>query len=90
MSSSDLKTVYNIIEGKYVTNSDSVNCPISKCTLLTKGCSQAFNGTNLSIAEASPFLIKSQASTLYGFEESFCVECKSDKQSVSIDGFKVS
>ena len=67
-------------------NSDSKNCPITKCALKQKGCKSDYIGKNLKIKGKEIEAINFMSN----WAEDVCVECTNGKQTIKYDNWKVS
>ena len=72
-------------------NKEPEGCPITKCTLMKKGCSETAVSTNLVISEEdSVFKIKGKSDVLNGYAEDVCVICENKEVKEQYDGLEVS
>lgn len=73
---SDLMKVTSAVDGFFKNDNVDGNCPVTKCELKKKGCSEDFTDVETKITNtAGDFQIESQIDLPFGYTSVMCVVC---------------
>jgi len=87
-SSTDMVTLADPVKDIF-TNEYSDGCPLTQCSLMTKGCSEEYTGKDISMSKVAPFTISTVRNVFEGVNKQVCVKCSSKGQSITADNIQV-
>ena len=74
----------------FFQNTDKANCPITKCTLMTKGCKNPLVSEKIHLLDSNgEYQIHANSNEMSGYNTTFCYKCFNEFMSVQKDNIKV-
>ena len=70
----------------FFQNTDAINCPITSCSLMKRGCTDPYAG-NLNMETSTPWQVSMPVDDAEGWKEEVCYMCTNGKQTIQRDGF---